>query len=129
MDDKKAVEEALEKIDLLDAHLDLDLKTNITHLEEDMGEITHWDTLAQWVILPQKSLTVYFASFICPKRRMSSTFHQLVSMAIPVVEFLRRDTKSKKNWLKIDRSCMKLLNFENWSSGELSKTVHHFRKK
>ena len=65
MDDKKAVEEALEKIDLLDAHLDLDLKTNITHLEEDMGEITHWDTLAQWVILPQKSLTVYFVSFIC----------------------------------------------------------------
>ena len=59
MDDKKAVEEALEKIDLLDAHLDLDLKTNITHLEEDMGEITHWDTLAQWVILPQKSLTVF----------------------------------------------------------------------
>jgi len=51
VDDKKAVEEALEKIDLLDAHLDLDLKTNITHLEEDMGEITHWDTLAHrpWI--------------------------------------------------------------------------------
>ena len=24
---------------------------------------------------------------------------------------------------------MKLLNFENWSSGELSKIEHHFRKK
>ena len=23
---------------------------------------------------------------------------------------------------------MKLLNFENWSNGELSKTEHHFRK-
>jgi hypothetical protein len=96
VDDKKAVEEALEKIDLLDAHLDLDLKTNITHLEEDMGEITHWDALAQWVILPQKSLTVYFASFICPERFISSTSHQLVSMAIPVVKFSRRDTKLKR---------------------------------
>jgi hypothetical protein len=96
VDDKKAVEEALEKIDLLDAHLDLDLKTNITHLEEDMGEITHWDTLAQWVILPQKSLTVYFASFICPERFMSSTFHQLVSVAILGLEFLCWDTKSKR---------------------------------
>ena len=64
MNDKKAVEEALEKIDLLDAHLDLDLKTNITHLEEDMGEITHWDTLAQWVILPQKSLVFIWSQLL-----------------------------------------------------------------
>ena len=63
MDDKKAVKEALEKIDLLDAHLDLDLKTNITHLEEDMGEITHWDALAQWVILPQK-VDLFLVNFL-----------------------------------------------------------------
>ena len=50
VDDKKSVDEALEKINLLDAHLDLDLKTNITHLEQDMDEIAHWDTIAQWVL-------------------------------------------------------------------------------
>jgi hypothetical protein len=31
-------------------------------------------------------------------------------------------------WLKIKCSQMKLLNFENQSSGELSKIGHHFRK-
>ena len=30
-------------------------------------------------------------------------------------------------WLKINCSQMKLLNFENWSSGELSKIGHHFK--
>ena len=66
MDDKKAVKEALEKIDLLDAHLDLDLKTNITHLEQDMDEITHWDALAQWVILPQK-VDLFLVNFLSRK--------------------------------------------------------------
>lgn len=37
--------EALSKLSLLDAHLDMDLKTNITLLEQDMQQITHWDTL------------------------------------------------------------------------------------
>lgn len=37
--------EALAKISLLDANLDLDLKTNITHLEADMERITRWDTI------------------------------------------------------------------------------------
>ena len=31
-------------------------------------------------------------------------------------------------WLKINGSQIRLLNFENWSSGELSKIGHHFRK-
>ena len=31
-------------------------------------------------------------------------------------------------WLKINCSQMKLLNFEKWSTGELSKIGHHFRK-
>jgi hypothetical protein len=31
-------------------------------------------------------------------------------------------------WLKINCSQMKLLNFENWSSGELLKKGHYFRK-
>ena len=31
-------------------------------------------------------------------------------------------------WLKINCSQMKLLYFENWNSGELSKIGHHFRK-
>merc|ERR1712156_456819 len=44
-------DEALAKINLLDAHLDLDLKTNITLLEQEMDEIAHWDTIAQrpWI--------------------------------------------------------------------------------
>jgi len=51
VDDIKAVDEALAKINLLDAHLDLDLKTNITLLEQEMDEIAHWDTIAQrpWI--------------------------------------------------------------------------------
>jgi hypothetical protein len=31
-------------------------------------------------------------------------------------------------WLKINGSQIRLLNFEYWSSGELSKIGHHFRK-
>ena len=50
-------------------------------------------------------------------------------MAIPVVEFSREGSKIRKVfWLKINCSQMKLLNFENWSIGELSKIEHHFRK-
>jgi hypothetical protein len=35
-----------------------------------------------------------------------------------------RDTKLEK----INCSQIKLLNFENWSGGEMSKIGHHFRK-
>ena len=48
-------------------------------------------------------------------------------MAIPVVEFSRNGYKIRF-WLKINCSQMKLLNFENWSSGELSKIGHQLRK-
>ena len=50
-------------------------------------------------------------------------------MEILVVEFSREGYNIRKVfWLKINRSQMKLLNFENWSDGELSKIGHHFRK-
>ena len=48
-------------------------------------------------------------------------------MAIPVVEVSRKGYRIRKVLLKINCSQMKLLNFENWSSGELSKIEHHFR--
>ena len=51
-------------------------------------------------------------------------------MAIPVVEFSRERYKIiKVFWLKINCSHMKLLNFENWSSGKLSNIGHHYSKK
>ena len=41
----------------------------------------------------------------------------------------KRGIQNKKDfWLKIDCSQIKLLNFKNWSSGELLKIGHHFRK-
>jgi len=49
-------------------------------------------------------------------------------MAIPVVEFLRRGYRIGRFLNKINCSQMKLLNFETWSSDELSKIGHHFRK-
>ena len=42
--------------------------------------------------------------------------------------FKGRIQNQKGFWLKINCSQMKVLNFENWSSGELSKIGHHFRK-
>ena len=36
--------------------------------------------------------------------------------------------KWKGFWLKINYTQMKLLNFENWSSCELSEIGHYFRK-
>ena len=50
-------------------------------------------------------------------------------LAIPVMELSREGYKIRKVfWPKINCSQMKLLNFENWSSGELSKIGHNFRK-
>ena len=52
-------------------------------------------------------------------------------MAIMVVEFSREGYKIRKVFRLKSTACsqMKLLNFENWSSGELSKIGPHFRKK
>ena len=48
----------------------------------------------------------------------------MIVMAIPVVEFSREGYKIRKVFvLKINCSQMKLLNLENWSSGELSKNA------
>ena len=50
-------------------------------------------------------------------------------MAIPVVEFSRERCKIRKVFgYKIDCSQMKLLNFDNWSNGKLSKIEHDFRR-
>jgi hypothetical protein len=50
-------------------------------------------------------------------------------MAIMVVELSREGYKIRKVFgLQIKCSQMKLKNFENWSSGELSKIGYHFRK-
>lgn len=44
--EKSEASQALSKLSLLDAHLDMDLKAdNITLLEQDMEQITHWDTI------------------------------------------------------------------------------------
>ena len=51
------------------------------------------------------------------------------NMAIPVVEFPREGCKIRKVFgYKIECSQMKLLNFDNWSNGKLSKIEHDFRK-
>ena len=42
--------------------------------------------------------------------------------------FQGRDTKLERFLAKNQHTQRKLLNFENWSSGELSKIGHHFRK-
>jgi hypothetical protein len=42
--------------------------------------------------------------------------------------FQERDTKLEWFLAKNQHTQRKLLNFENWSSGELSKIGHHFRK-
>ena len=49
-------------------------------------------------------------------------------MAIQVKEFQVRDTKLERFLPRNQHNQRKLLNFENWSSGELSKIEHHFRK-
>ena len=46
----------------------------------------------------------------------------ILNMAIPVMEFQVRGYKIRK----IQHTQMKLLNFENWCSGKLSKIGHNF---
>ena len=43
--------------------------------------------------------------------------------------FQERDLKLERLLAKINCSQMKLLNFENWSGGELSKIGHQFSNK
>ena len=48
-------------------------------------------------------------------------------MAIRVVEFSSGGYKVKKNLPKNQHTQRKLLNFENWVNGEVSKIRSHFR--
>ena len=50
-------------------------------------------------------------------------------MVVRVVEFLSGGTKLERFLPKNRHTQMKLLNFENWYSGELSKIRHHFSDK
>ena len=45
------------------------------------------------------------------------------TMAIPVMELQNGDTKLERFLPKNQHTQMKLLNFENWSSGEVSKSA------
>ena len=47
-------------------------------------------------------------------------------MAIRVMEFSSGGTKLERFLPKNQHTQRKLLNFENWCSGELSKIGHHF---
>ena len=47
-------------------------------------------------------------------------------MAISVMEFQVRDTKLERFRPKNQHNQRKLLNFENWGNGELTKIGHHF---
>ena len=63
----------------------------------------------------------------------NDTFHQLFttvcSMAIQVVEFPNGGgTKLERFLPKNQHTQRKLLNFENWVSGEMSKIGSHFSK-
>ena len=49
-------------------------------------------------------------------------------MAIGVVEFSSGGTKLERFLPKNQRTQRKLLNFENWVNGEVSKIGYHFRK-
>ena len=50
------------------------------------------------------------------------------TMAIRVVEFSNGGYKIRKIFAKNQHTQRKLLNFENWVNGEVSKIGHNFRK-
>ena len=50
-------------------------------------------------------------------------------MAIPVVEFSNQGTKLERFLPKNQHTQRKLLNFENWVNGEVSKIGHHLESK
>ena len=49
-------------------------------------------------------------------------------MAVRVVEFSNGGTKLERFLPMNQHTQRKLLNFENWINGEVSKIGHHFRK-
>ena len=49
-------------------------------------------------------------------------------MVVQVVKFLNGGTKLERFLLKNQHAQSKLLNFDNWINGEVSKVGHHFRK-
>ena len=49
-------------------------------------------------------------------------------MAIPVVEFSNEGTRLERFLPKNQHTLRKLLNFENWVNGEVSKIEHYFSK-
>ena len=53
----------------------------------------------------------------------------MTSMAIRVVEFSNLGTKLERFLHKNQHTQRKLLNFELWINGELSKIGHHFSNK
>ena len=53
----------------------------------------------------------------------------MLNMVIRVVEFSSGDTKLERVLPKNQCTQRKLLNFENWFNGELSKIGHHFSNK
>ena len=52
----------------------------------------------------------------------------LLTMAIQVVEFSNGGTKLERFLPKNQHTRRKILNFENWVNGEVSKIGHHFSK-
>ena len=52
----------------------------------------------------------------------------MATMTIWVVEFSNGGYKTRIFFPKNQHTQRKLLNFENWVNGEVSKTGHHFRK-
>ena len=62
------------------------------------------------------------------KKRMAKWTFTSRSVAIRVVEFSGGGTKLEIFLPKNQHTQRKLLNFENWISGEVSKIGHHFSK-
>ena len=69
----------------------------------------------------------------CKKERLQDYSNQMQLeasiMVIRVVEFSSGGYKIRKLLPKNQHIQMKLLNFENWSNGDLSKIGHHFSNK
>ena len=61
--------------------------------------------------------------------RASQKFISPQSMAVRVVEFSSGGTKLERFLNKNQHTQRKLLNFEFWINGELSKIGHHFSNK
>jgi hypothetical protein len=60
---------------------------------------------------------------------LSDLATSLKSLTVQVVEFSSGGTKSERFLSKNQHTERKLLNFENWVDGEVSKIGHHFKSK